>query len=57
MEIYRGKNVVYDKNKRFGKLPYEQYDGLLAWLMPPQVWSIIEKYMIAASRRREIKRQ
>lgn len=47
METFRGKNVVYDKNKKFGKLPYEMYDGLLAWIMPVQTWSVIERYMIA----------
>jgi hypothetical protein len=46
-EIYRGKNVVIDHTKRFGKLPYEDYGGMKTWIMPPQAWSVIEKYMIA----------
>jgi hypothetical protein len=47
MEVYKGKAVVYNKNLRFGKLPYEQYDGLMTWIQPPQVASVIQKYMIA----------
>jgi hypothetical protein len=47
MEIYRGKNVVIDHTKRFGKLPYEDYGGMKTWIMPPQAWTVIEKYMIA----------
>lgn len=46
-EIYRGKNVVIDMTKRFGKLPYEDYGGMKTWILPPQLWSVIEKYMIA----------
>jgi hypothetical protein len=47
MELYRGTNVVIDHTKRFGKLPYEDYGGMKTWIMPPQAWTIIEKYMIA----------
>lgn len=47
MEIYRGKNVVIDHSKRFGQLPYEDYGGMKTWIMPPQLWTVIEKYMIA----------
>jgi hypothetical protein len=47
MEIYRGKNVVIDHTKRFGQLPYEDYGGMKTWIMPPQLWTVIEKYMIA----------
>lgn len=47
METYRGKNVVYNSNMRFGKLAYDKYDGLLTWIIPTQLWTIVEKYMIA----------
>lgn len=47
IEKFRGTNVVYDVTKRFGKLPYEAYDGLLTWIMPPQVHTIVDKYLIA----------
>lgn len=47
MEIFRGKNVVIDHTKRFGKLPYEDYGGMRTWIVPPQVWTVITKYMIA----------
>ncbi|MFN3658169.1 MAG: hypothetical protein ACK4UO_13010 [Pseudolabrys sp.] len=47
MEKYRGANVVYDLNKRFGKLAYENYDGMLTWIVPPQVWTQIDRYLIA----------
>lgn len=46
-EIFKGKNVVYDKNIRFGKLPFEDYGGMLTWIMPPQVWTEISKYMLS----------
>ena len=42
-----GANVIYNSNLRFGKLAYEDYAGMLCWLIPPQVWSIVQKYMIA----------
>lgn len=47
MEIFTGKNVVYNKNIRFGKLPFEDYGGMLTWIMPPQVWTEISRYMLA----------
>jgi hypothetical protein len=47
METFLGKNVVFNNNMRFGKLPYEDYGGMLTWIVPPQVWTQIQKYMIA----------
>jgi hypothetical protein len=47
MEKFLGNNVVFNNNKRFGKLPYEDYDGMLTWIIPPQVWTQIQKYMVA----------
>jgi hypothetical protein len=47
MEKFMGVNVVYNSNMRFGKLPYEDYGGMLTWIIPPQVWTVIQKYMIA----------
>lgn len=47
METFLGKNVVFNNNLRFGKLPYEDYGGMLTWIIPPQVWSVIQKYMVA----------
>ncbi len=47
METYLGKNVVFNNNLRFGKLPYEDYGGMKTWIIPPQVWTTIQKYMIA----------
>ena len=47
LEIYRGNNVVYDRTMKFGKLPYEAYDGMLCWIVPPQVETIIDTYLIA----------
>ena len=47
METFIGKNVVYNNSLRFGKLPYEDYGGMLTWIIPPQVWTQIQKYMIA----------
>lgn len=47
MEVFTGKNVVYNKNIRFGKLPFEDYGGMLTWIMPPQVWTEISKYMLS----------
>jgi hypothetical protein len=46
-EVFTGKNVVYNKNVRFGKLPFEDYGGMLTWIMPPQVWTEISKYMLS----------
>jgi hypothetical protein len=47
MEKFMGANVVYNNNLRFGKLAYEDYGGMLCWILPPQVWSVIQKYIIA----------
>jgi hypothetical protein len=47
MERFTGANVVYNADMRFGKLPYENYEGMLCWIIPPQVNSVIQKYMIA----------
>lgn len=47
LEIYRGNNVVYDRTMKFGKLPYEAYDGMLCWIVPPQVETVIDTYLIA----------
>jgi hypothetical protein len=47
MEKFMGANVVYSNNMRFGKLPYEDYGGMLTWIIPPQVWTVIQQYMIA----------
>lgn len=46
-EIFLGKKVVYNDNLRFGKLDYADYGGMKCWIMPPQVHTIIDKYMIA----------
>jgi hypothetical protein len=46
-EIFLGKNVVYNDNLRFGKLPYEDYGGMKCWIIPPQIATQIDKYMIA----------
>lgn len=46
MEKFMGANVVYSNNMRFGKLPYEDYGGMLTWVIPPQVWSIIQLYFM-----------
>lgn len=47
IEKFRGSNVVYDLNKRFGKLAYEDYDGLMTWIMPPQVYTWVDRYLMA----------
>jgi len=47
LEIYRGSNVVYDRTIKFGKLAYEAYDGMLCWIVPPQVETVIDTYLIA----------
>jgi hypothetical protein len=47
IEKFRGTNVIYDLNKRFGKLAYEEYDGLMTWIMPPQVATMIDRYLMA----------
>lgn len=46
-EIFTGKNVVYNNNVRFGKLPFEDYGGMLTWIMPPQVYTEISRYMLS----------
>ncbi len=46
-EIFTGKNVVYNNNIRFGKLPFEDYGGMLTWIMPPQVYTEISRYMLS----------
>lgn len=47
LETFQGKNVVYNNNMKFGKLPYEDYGGMLCWIVPPQVWTVIQNYMMA----------
>lgn len=46
-EIFTGKNVVYNNNIRFGKLPFEDYGGMLTWIVPPQVQTEIQKYLLS----------
>src|SRR6185312_11006368 len=46
MEKFMGANVRYSNNMRFGKLPYEDYGGMLTWIVPPQVWTLIQLYMM-----------
>lgn len=46
-EVFTGKNVVYNNNIRFGKLPFESYGGMLTWIMPPQVWTEISRYLLS----------
>lgn len=47
MEKFMGGNVVYSNNMKFGKLAYDDYGGMLTWIIPPQVWTVIQQYMIA----------
>ena len=47
MEIFLGKSVVINNNMRFGKLPYEDYSGMLCWIIPPQAWTIMQMYLLA----------
>jgi hypothetical protein len=47
MEKFMGVNVVMNPNMRFGKIAYEDYTGMLCWIIPPQVWTIIQKYYMA----------
>jgi hypothetical protein len=47
MEKFVGANVVYNMNMRFGKLPYEDYGGMLTWIIPPQVSTVIQLYLMA----------
>jgi hypothetical protein len=46
MEKFIGSSVVYVNNMRFGKLPYEDYGGMLTWIVPPQVWTAIQQYIL-----------
>lgn len=46
-EVFTGKNVVYNNNIRFGKLPFEDYGGMLTWIMPPQIWTEISRYLLS----------
>lgn len=46
-EIFTGKNVAYNNNIRFGKLPFEDYGGMLCWIVPPQVQTEIQKYLLS----------
>src|SRR5207245_167753 len=47
MEKLMGTNVIFNPNMRFGKIAYEDYGGMLSWIIPPQVWTIIQKYYMA----------
>lgn len=46
-EIFTGKNVSYNSNIRFGQLPFEDYGGMLTWIMPPQVYTEMQKYLLS----------
>ena len=46
-EIFSGKNAVYNNNIRFGKLPFEDYGGMLTWIVPPQVQTEIQRYLLS----------
>lgn len=48
-EKLMGSNVVINPNMRFGKLAYEDYGGMKCWIIPPQVWTVIQKYYMARS--------
>jgi hypothetical protein len=47
IEKFRGTNVSYDLTMKFGKLAYEQYDGMLCWVVPPQVATMMDRYLMA----------
>lgn len=47
MEKFIGNNVVYNNNLRFGKVAYDDYGGMLTWIIPPQVWTQIQKYLMS----------
>ena len=47
MEIFLGTNVVMNSNLRFGKLSYDSYAGMQTWIIPPQVWTVMQKYLMA----------
>ncbi len=46
-EIFRGKNIVFNPNMRFGKMKFDEYAGMPMWVMPPQVSTQIDKYLMA----------
>lgn len=46
-EIFTGKNVAYNNNIRFGKLPFDDYGGMLCWIVPPQVQTEIQRYLLS----------
>lgn len=46
-ETFTGKNVAYNNNIRFGKLAFENYGGMLTWIMPPQVQTELQRYMLS----------
>lgn len=46
-EIFTGKNVVYNNNIKFGNLPFEDYGGMLTWVMPPQTNTQIQRYILS----------
>lgn len=48
-ERYQGTNVVINNTMRFGKIAYEDYGGMKVWIVPPQVWSVIQLYLMARS--------
>jgi hypothetical protein len=47
MEKFMGANVVYNTNTTFGKLAYEDYGGMLSWVIPPSLWTVIQQYFMA----------
>lgn len=47
MEKFMGVNVVRNDNLRFGKLAYEDYGGMSCWIIPPQAWTVIQKYYMS----------
>lgn len=46
-EKLMGTNVVINPNMRFGKIAYDDYSGAKVWVIPPQAWTIIQKYYMA----------
>jgi len=42
-----GTNVQFAQGMRFGKLPYEDYGGMLTWIIPPQVKTVVDLYFMA----------
>jgi hypothetical protein len=47
MEKLMGTNVVMNPNLRFGKIAYDDYGGMLSMIIPPQAWTVIQKYFMA----------